>query len=254
MNYFVFLSHMTRQDLTDRYAGSVMGPLWALFLPMVQVAIFIVVFGTLMGGRLPGSSSTTDYGIYLIAGILPWNAFATTLLRMTTVFMDKKLILSKVGLPLMVAAAPVALAEGVTLVIGLTLLTLFAAASGRASAALLVVPLVIALQQLLAFALGCVLAAFTVFLRDISHMAGIVLQLWFWLTPIVYVPDILPAWAQPIARHNPAMIFVGPYHDVFLAGTVNSASILSLAGAALLACLLAWRLVHRLERDIRDTI
>ncbi len=176
------------------------------------------------------------------------------MLRLSTVFIDRKPILSKVGLPLPIIAAPIALSEGLTLCIGMVLLTVFAAFSGHGLPALLAVPLLIVLQQILAFALGTIMASLTVFIRDIHHVAGIVFQLWFWITPIVYVPEILPAWARPIAEDNPALIFIGPYHDAFLLGVVDVRSIACLAAAGLVTGWIAWRLVRRLERDIRDTI
>lgn len=254
VRYLAFLFHMTRQDLLERYSGSVMGPLWALFMPLMQVAIFIIVFGTLMAGRLPGQSSTSDYGIYLIAGILPWTAFTSTMIRLSTVFIDRKPILGKVGLPLPVVAAPIALSEGLTLSFGLIFLVVFAIVSGRGSAALLAVPLIIVLQQVLALAIGTAMGAFTVFIRDIHHFAGILFQLWFWMTPIVYVPEILPAWARPIAMSNPALIFIAPYQDAFLKGVVDYRSIALLLVTGIVLGGISWRLVGRLERDIRDSI
>jgi lipopolysaccharide transport system permease protein len=255
LKYFQFLGHLTRQDFSERFTGSVIGPLWALLLPLVQVALFVTIFAGLMGGRLPGGrGGTLDYALYLISGLLPWTAFSNTISRLTTVFLDKKPILAKIHLPLLLVCAPIALSEGLTLAIGMAVLLLLATSCGHASLALAAAVPAMILSQLLALALGGMLAALTVFLRDLKEVTGIVLQIWFWATPIVYVVEILPDWARPLAARNPAMLLIRPFHRAFLDGTVDSFYLALLAGTVLVAGSAARWLIRRLERDIRDSI
>lgn len=66
------LLELARRDFSERYAGSVSGLLWALLLPLVMIFIYTVIFSRVMGAKLPGIGSTYSYGIYLIAGVVPW--------------------------------------------------------------------------------------------------------------------------------------------------------------------------------------
>jgi len=254
---FALLWHFVRQDFTDRYSGVALGRAWLLLTPLVQILIFIVIFGELIGPRLPGSQGGAyGYGIYLVSGILPWTAFANTISRMTTVFFDKRSILSKVSLNLTMVGLHIAIVEGITLACTLGLFTLIALVlQVPLSAGLLALPLLIVCQQLMAFSFGLIGAILMVFLRDIKEIVGVVMMLWFWLVPIVYTIDSVPHIIQAIQVYNPAWWFVREYHEIFLNGAVPDAGrmLILFAGSALAAGLMI-RLLSYSEHHIRDAI
>lgn len=249
-----FLWHMTRQDFADRYVGSFLGAVWTLLLPLSQVLIFTVVFGAIMGARLPGQSNSYGYSVYLISGLLPWTAFASTVQRGMTSFLDKKSILSKIYLPLPVVTLPIALSEALTLVIGLALLTVYILLNGDAPHALWLLPVVVLLQQALALGFALFIGTLLVFIRDINQAMGVLLQLWFWSTPIVYLPEILPEWAKGLVAYNPALLFVDAYHAIFRHEDIPWGHLgwLALAAAVMLA--LGLSMVRAMDRHIRDVI
>ena len=251
------LWHFVRQDFADRYSGAALGRSWLLIAPLVQIFIFTVVFGGLLGSRLPGTQSGTfGYGIYLVAGILPWTAFAATVSRTTTVFLDKRGILTKVPVSLAMMAVHIAIVEGLTLVGTLGLFTVIAVLlSAPPSPGILYLPLLILFQQTLAFALGLVCAILTVFIRDVRELVGVGLMVWFWMTPIVYVIDIVLGLLQAAQSVNPAWLFVAEYHKIYAYGAVPDAGLLlaKLAGALIAAAVMVW-LLSRAERAIRDVI
>lgn len=248
--------NFTKRDFVDRYAGSMLGASWAFVWPLVQILIFTLIFAQVMGARLPGSSDVYGYGTYLVAGILPWTAFASTVGRTTAVFLDQRAIITKISVSLPLLATYIALAETVTLLIGLALFTGFLALTGNPPTLdLLVLPLLIAVQQAFAFALGLIFACLVVFLRDVREMVGILLQVWFWMTPIVYVPAIVPESFRGLLAWNPATLFVDRYREAFVFdGPVDVSRLALLALLAALANLVAWRLARRLDGAIRDTL
>jgi len=251
------LWHFVRQDFSDRYSGVALGRGWLLLTPMLQILIFVVIFGGLIGPRLPGTQSGTyGYGIYLVSGILPWTAFASTIARMTTVFFDKRAILSKVPLSLNLIAIHIPIVEGITLICTLGLFILLSVAlSVPLSAGLLALPLLIICQQLMAFSIGLIGAILMVFLRDIREMVGVVTMLWFWMVPIVYTIDSVPHFMQAIQAFNPAWWFVREYHQIFVYGAMpDMGNIMQLlAGSVLMAGGILWLLSHS-EHQIRDAI
>jgi lipopolysaccharide transport system permease protein len=225
-------------------------------MPAVMIFIYTIIFSRVMGARMPGVSSTYSFGIYIIAGVLPWNAFVNTLNRSAGVFADKKNIISKMPVSLATLPLYIVISECVTLAIGFAIyvVLLYAIGVGLHRFALLL-PFIIVVQQIFAYALGLFLATLSVFLRDLREVTNVMTQLWFWFTPIVYMPSILPprfAWFLDL---NPAYFFTHAYQNIFFHGTAPDAKLLvalTLIGhGALLASL--WTL-RRLEKDVRDFI
>lgn len=249
--------NFARQELIDRYAGSSLGFTWAFIQPLVLMFIFVVIFGGIMGSRLPGTASGWGYSIYLIAGMLPWQAFASTVSRTATVFTDKKRVLSKVGLSLPLLPLFIVLAETLTFVIAFALFSVLLLAlrhPWRPEALLL--PLVFAVQQGLALGLGLLLATLNVFLRDVREFVKVMTQLWFWVTPIVWVPTVVGSVLyDALYLVNPLVPLTESYHAMFVGERGLDYRALGLI-AALTAALLALGLytVRSLEREIRDAL
>jgi lipopolysaccharide transport system permease protein len=207
-----------------------------------------------MGARLQGSSSTYSYGIYLIAGILPWTAFANTVSRSATVFVDKKNIISKMRISLPSLPLYVVMSESITFLITLSIYILFLlVTSTPLNKTLIFLPVIYLIQQIFAFSLGFLITIFHVFIRDLKEITGIVLQIWFWFTPIVYVYDILPAFAKNLVVFNPAFLFIKAYQDIFVLNQVpDFVNLLKLSIMAHLLLLAGYVIFKKFERDLRD--
>jgi lipopolysaccharide transport system permease protein len=248
------LWHLVRQDFVDRYAGSALGATWMLIVPLMQILVFTLVFGKLIGPRIPGSDSVYAYGLYLVSGILPWAAFANTVGRTASVFVDKAGLLGKVPVSLWQVAVHVAIAEALTLVavLGLFLvlmLVLFGAPPPQVGYA----PLLLVFQQVLAFTLGLGAAILTVFLRDVKEFVGVAIFLWFWMTPIVYLVRDVPEIMQTAQTLNPAFWFIEAWHQVLVYG--QTPDVADLAAKLAVTAAIAAGLLHllsRWEREIRD--
>ena len=245
---------LTKRDYTERYAGSILGAEWAFIRPLVPLFIYIVIFGKLMGGRLPGESSIYAYSIYVSAGLIPWLAFSASINRGTSVFLEKKHIISKVKVSLPSLLVFVNLSETITYLITMGFFLGFLVLAGyEFSHYLLLVPVLYYLQQLLAFGLGLLSATFNVFIRDLREMVDIILQLWFWFTPLVYVIDIVPDFVKKVMLLNPAFIIAESYHRMFVYydyPSFRSLLILTVITHGIL--LFAYACFRLLEKDIRD--
>jgi len=247
---------LVRQEFADRYAGSVLGIVWAVVHPMLLVSVFFAVFAQLMGARLPGVEELHGYGVYLIAGLLPWLAFSGTIRRTTEVLHDRRDVLSKIRLPLIVPPLCVVAGETITFLVGMLVFASALVVTGYPSAtgALVLLPLIYLAHQALALGIGLLLGALNVFLKDIQEFVTAVLMVWFWATPIVWVVDIVPEQiAAAQATMNPAYWFVSAYQSIFALGEAPDAGLLlRLAVLAALACALALAVVRLGERHIRD--
>jgi len=249
-----FILEMTRRDFVERFAGSILGSLWEFIFPLVNLVIYLVVFGKLIGARLPGTSDMYAYGIYIAVGIIPWTSFAGTISRSTGIFLEKKHIITKLNTPLPSLFVHVCLSEAITFIISMLLLIILLAIKGSSfNNGYLLLPFVFYLQQILALGIGVLTASLTVFVRDIRQLMDVIMQFWFWSTPIIYVPDILPDFVQKLMGLNPMFYIVDVYHNVFVYNTYpvfEPLVILTLISHLLLA--LSYMTFRYLEKDIRD--
>ncbi|MFT5815735.1 MAG: lipopolysaccharide transport system permease protein [Psychroserpens sp.] len=250
------ITELTKRDFVERFSGSILGFSWLFIWPIINISIYILVFGKLIGARLPNIDSTFAYGIYLVSGLLPWLAFSNTVVRITTVFVDKKPIISKIKVNLLSFPIYIVLSESIVFLISMLMFCCFyLVLDFPALEFLYILPFVFIVQQLFAYALGLIFAMLFVFVRDIREFVGVLIQVWFWLTPIVYTVDILPQWVAVLVQFNPAYVFVGAYQNIILLNsTPNFHSLFLLAGLCLIVIVFARKFCYKLEKDIRDTI
>jgi len=178
MNIRLILN-LTRQDFRDRYAGSILGIFWALINPLVMITIYLMIFSEIMGAKLPGTSNLDSFSIYLISGLLPWLAFSNTLVRTTSVFQDKKNIITKVKVNLKSFPIYIALSESLTFFVSIVvfLIIYFLFLNGKFTL-ILILPMffLFFLQQSLAVALGLIFALANVFFKDTKEFVSIFLR------------------------------------------------------------------------------
>jgi lipopolysaccharide transport system permease protein len=253
---FSLVIELTKRDFIERYSGSALGFIWSFIYPLINILIYMVIFGNLMGARLPGMSSVWGYGIYLISGLIPWTAFANTVTRSSTVFLDKKNFITKIRIDLATLPLFIVFSETITFVVTFVIFLGILFITGFSfSPYLLFIPVVYLIQQFFAYSLGFFLAMVVVFLRDLKEVVAIGFQIWFWFTPIVYVFEILPSLAQQILFWNPAMAFISAYHDIFIFQKIPSFIFLTLVLIISIVLLAVDILIFKkLEKDIRDFI
>lgn len=249
-----YIIEITRRDFAERFAGSILGSSWAIIWPMVNLFIYIVIFGKIMGARLPGASEMNAYGIYLAAGLIPWTAFTTTINRCTSVFLAKKHIITKVNTSFSSLLLHICLSETITYLVSMLLFFIVLALQGyEFHRSLWLIPFIYYLQQLLALSLGMFAAVLNVFIRDVGEITGVILQLWFWFTPIVYISDILPAVVQKLIVFNPIYTVIDSYHQVFVFnGYPSFKALMLLTVITHFLLFFSFLMLRYLEKDIRD--
>ena len=250
------LGFFVRQDLVQRYQADILGMAWLVLQPLITIALFAVVFSALMRARLPGLDPTFGYTIYLIAGILAWNAFAQSITRLSGWYRDRAGLYQKLALGLYLPPLSVVASEGVLYTLGMVIFVIGLLLHGHGvSLHWLLLPAVLALLSVITFSLGLSLGLLEVFIPDIRRAVPIGLQLGFWLTPIVYTPDILPNWVRPLIDLNPLTHALGALQAIVVFQQMPSLrSLLLLALLAVLSvATLVW-LGQRLRKAVRDAL
>ena len=220
---FDLLRALVRRDLEARYKGSVLGNFWPLLNQISQLLIYTYVFSIVLDVKLslkglPENDAT--FGLWLFAGLLPWIAFTGGLTQSAGSVLSQPNLVKKVVFPLSLLPLVPILSTFIESSFGLMALIVLAAVSSQTlHSTLALLPLVWIPQLLLTAGLGYLAAGFTVFLRDIPQTLGVALNLWFYLTPIVYPAAIIPEefrewvfWLNPLAalaEVNRDLVLVG---------------------------------------------
>ncbi len=217
--YRGFIVGMVKREFRARYLNSVLGSLWAILQPLGVITIYAVVFGALMQPRLPGVDDRMTYGIFLCAGVITWGMFTEVVTRCLHVFIEQANLLKKVSFPRATLPAIVVLSATLNFSIVFGLLLLFLGVAGRFPGWSIVALLpILVVQQSLALGLGMALGVLNVFFRDVAHAVAVLLQFWFWCTPIVYPQQILSVPLQRLLHLNPLTGIVMAYQQIVIRG------------------------------------
>jgi lipopolysaccharide transport system permease protein len=254
--YRGFVAGMVGREFRARYVHSLLGATWAILNPLAMIIIYTVVFAQVMRARLPGVDDSLAYSLYLCAGLLPWTFFTELLTRGVTSFLEFGPLLKKVSFPRLTLPAIVLLASTINFCIVFALFLLVLLAVGRFPGWVICafVPL-LAVQQAFALGLGFLLGALNVFYRDVAQTVGVVLQFWFWFTPVVYSIGVLPDSVRRLFALNPMTALVDAYQGIVLRGAWPEWSrfrLHALGAAAIL--LLAGRAVRALSSELTDEL
>ncbi|MGE0171717.1 MAG: ABC transporter permease [Oligoflexales bacterium] len=247
---------LTLRDFRLRYVGSMLGRYWNLINPLAMITIYTIIFSKVMGARLGNITNPYAYTVYLCAGLLPWNALAELISRGTNVFLEHAYLIKKVSFPKELLPAVVVGSTSVNFLISFALLFGLILVTGhQLSFVIAGVAVVFFLQLIFLFGLICFLGTLNVFFRDIQQAVSIVLQIWFWLTPVVYLESAVPERFVSLLRINPFYYFVTAYHDlIFWSRWPTSSTLATCAGISVFFFVLGTSFFAKFKDQIADEI
>jgi lipopolysaccharide transport system permease protein len=220
--FLIVLRAMTRRDLAARYRGSLLGVAWALLTPFLMMALYTTVFSVFLKVRLSSDAGPTAFALYLLAGLLPWTAFADAAGRSVLIIVGQQNLVKKVVFPLETIPLSVVCTALVQHAIALGLFLLAVLFWQGWSATLLLLPLALAPLALLTTGASLLLASLGVFLRDLGQAIGLLLTVGLFLTPIFYGPAAVPAPFDALVAANPFTALVALYRQIILDGRVEA--------------------------------
>lgn len=254
--YRGFVLGSVRREFQSRYQNSLLGAAWTVLNPLAMIVVYTVIFSQVMRARMPGVEGGLAYSIYLCAGVLTWSLFAEIAGRAQNMFLEHATLLKKLNFPRMTLPVMVVANALLNFAIVFGLFTAFLLLTGNFPGLpyLAIVPLV-AIVVAFAVGLGITLGILNVFFRDVGQAFGIVLQFWFWLTPIVYPLNVLPEQFQAAIRANPMTPLIGGFQDILLHGRWpdwGSLAVVTLLSAAL--CFLGLQLFRKRSGELVDEL
>lgn len=254
--YRGFIIGSVKREFQSKYRNSLLGAAWTVLNPLAMIAVYTIIFSNVMGSRLPGNPGGFAYSIYLCAGILSWGLFAEITSRGQTVFLEHANLIKKLSFPRICLPIIVVLNALVNFAIVFGLFTLFLIITGSFPgwiyAALL--PVLLALM-VFAIGLGMVLGVLNVFFRDVGQFFTILLQFWFWFTPIVYVASALPKPIQEAMAFNPLAAVANACQVILVQGEMPAwGALVPVTLLGLGACMLGMRMFRKHAGEMVDEL
>lgn len=255
-NYRGFVLSSVQREFQLKYRNSLLGALWTVLSPLAMIVVYTVVFAQVMHSRLPGTSSTFAYSIYLCAGVLTWGLFAEITGRAQTMFLEHAGLIKKINFPRI--CLPVIVVTNALINFGIIfgLFTGFLVISGNFPGwpFLALIP-VLLVQIVFSIGLGLILGVLNVFFRDVAQFYTIALQFWFWFTPVVYPSTVLPPAVADLLVWNPMAPLIMSYQRILVNGLWPEwATLLPVTLLALVLCLLGLKLFRKRGGEMVDEL
>jgi len=246
------LWHMTVRHLRGQYKQSVLGYAWAFVNPLSQLLIMTFVFSTIL--RFP--SEGMPYPLFLFVGLIPWIFFSSALGAGTEAVVGATSLVTKVYFPREVLPTAAVLTKVVDAGFSLLILSGLMIYYGEPpELTALWVPVLFSIHLVFTLGLTLPLAALNLFFHDVRFLVGVVLTLWFYLTPVLYSVDIVPPEYQWVYEINPNSLFINAYRRVLLQGESPGLDrVLAGLAIALVTFLIGYYLFKKMEPGFADRI
>lgn len=209
-NYRELLKTNIKKDVGGRYKHSFLGVIWSFLNPLLQIVVYAFVFQVVL------KSNIEHYAVYLCCGLIPWQYFALVVNRGNAVIVDNGGVIKKVYFPREILPISLVTSECVNFLISTIIIIGFVIFSGIGlSYSILWYFPVLLVQYILSVGVAFIVSSVTVYLRDLQHILGIIMQLLFYGTPIVYSMSSVPDVFKWIVKINPMSYILEAYRNIF---------------------------------------
>lgn len=204
------LSQLVNRDFKTKYRGSILGVLWSILNPLLNMIVLSIVFSQAF-------KAVDNYKMYLLSGIVIFNFFSeATNLAVTSVVNNFGLI-TKVYFPKFILPFSKVLSSAINLINSLIVFIILGSFMGvHVWAGYLVIPYVLICLLLYSSGVAFIVATLQVFFRDTAHLYSVIITIWMYATPILYPINIIPDSLLPVFKANPLFMFIDFFRKITL--------------------------------------
>jgi lipopolysaccharide transport system permease protein len=222
-HYRELLYFLVWRDIKVRYKQTALGVLWVVLQPVITMLVFSGLFGVLLNTP----SNGVPYPVFVYAGLLPWTYFAGSLARSSVSLVDSRNLITKVYFPRLIVPLTGVLAGLIDFAVGFVVLIILMLLYGIVpTAAVVFLPLFLLLAILTALGFGLWLSALNVRYRDIGYLIPFLVQIWLYLTPVIYSVSLVPERFQFLLGLNPMTSVIIGFRWVLLGQSPEAQSYL----------------------------
>ena len=248
--YRELLKTSVQKDVRGKYKKSVLGVLWSFLYPLLQIAVYAFVFGTILG------ASEDNYAVFICCGLIPWTFFSSTINRCAFTMIENSNILKKVYFPREILPISVVSAEAVNFIISTIVILGFVLFSGIGiSVYWLFYPLILVVLYIFLIAISLFISAITVYFRDLQHFVGVFLQMLFYATPIAYSAARVPENFSWVVKLNPVAYVIEGFRAIFIYHEMPDVISLSIVGViGIILCIIGYFVFDKLQRGFAEEL
>lgn len=248
--YRELLKSNTKKEVRGKYKHSFLGVLWSFLNPLLQIMVYAIVFPLIL------KNNQEHYVVFLCCGLIPWNFFSIAINRAAGTMLENGNIIKKVYFPREILPISIVLSEAINFLISTVIILAFVLFDGiPLTPYILYYPLILLVQSILILAISFIISAVTVYIRDIQHLISVVLQLFFYATPIVYAANTIPENFAWILQYNPMTYIINGYRDIFLNQTAPDVKMLCILLVILIVvCAIGYMIFHKLQKGFAEEL
>ena len=249
-NYRELLKTNVKKEIRGKYKNSFLGVLWSFLNPLLQIAVYAIVFPLIL------RNTQENYVIFLCCGLIPWAFFSTAITRSAFTMVENGNILKKVYFPREILPISIVTSECVNFLISTIIILGFVIFGGLGITKYIIFyPIVLIAQYLLLIAISLVVSSISVYVRDLQHLIGVALQLLFYATPIVYAADSIPENFKWILNINPMTYIINGYRDIFYNQQMPELKpLFILIVISIIACVIGYLIFSKLQKGFAEQL
>lgn len=249
--YREMIFSLVRRDLKGRYKGSVLGFFWTFLNPLLQLAVYTMVFSLIMRAGIE------DYYLFLFVALIPWIFFSTSLTGGASCIMAQQDMVKKIYFPREVLPIAYVTSQFVNMLLSFFVIfaVLICTKSTLHLGAVLCLPIIMLVEYILALGFTMIMSAVTVYIRDLEYLLGIFTMAWQFLTPVMYPIDQVPEQIRWMFSLNPMTYVITAYRDILYYGKMpRLETLLSAAVLGVIMLSAGWMVFYRLQRHFVEEL
>lgn len=248
--YRELIKTSVKKDMGGKYKHSFLGVLWSFINPLLQIAVYALIFPLIIKSDIP------NYTVFMVCGLIPWNFFSTVINRTSFTMIENGNIIKKVYFPREILPLSVVTSETVNFFISSIIILGFTLAYGMGlTPYILLYPIIVLVQYVLLMGISLIVSSVTVYFRDLQHFIGVLLQLLFYATPIVYSIETIPANFRWVLKLNPMTYIIEGYRDIFYNRAMPDMKMLGvILVIGLVLCVIGYLIFSKLQKRFAEEL
>lgn len=242
---------LVKRDLRGRYKGSALGFLWNLVVPVCQILVYIMVFTQVMRYNVP------NYYLFLVVAMMPWLTFTECMMQGAGSIVGQSALVSKIYFPNEIIPLSTVIARFINLFLTsiIIFILIFAGGFGVNVEALVYLPLVVVIEFVMALGITLILAALTVYFRDLQYIVQVALMAGVWVTPVLFEPSMVEGFLASLLNINPLSPIIMAYRSILFYQQIPELSGLWCAAIfAIVQLVIAEIIFRKLEPEFAEQI
>ncbi len=248
--YRELLRTSIKKEIRGKYKGAWLGIVWSFLNPLLMLLVYSIVFPYILRIKIE------NYPIFLMIALVPWTFFTNTIQLGAGSVVSNDNIIKKVYFPREILPISVVTSGLINFLITCIIMFIFIIFSGVGISWVIVFfPLVVLIQYIFILGITLVLSSLTVYIRDLEHFVGVFLLMLFYITPIVYNPELLPLKFKWVLSANPMAIIIQSYRQIMYYKEIpNLLCLFMLIVFCLLLLLFGFLIFKKLQKSFAEEL